>query len=232
MLKLRSYGMTIHMRTTREGAVSWDKDEIIFKGIRVGVEGIISTVQTVVLQCGQILREELLYTEADEDDFLSGMGARCEGGGHGGGLGLPEKLPAIRWSEIHDNAADFTVGWSFVKGLLGTEPRSRGWLLRTILRDAGLKQRWIGREAAGEVEFRRDTASGYGLAIERFPEGLLFLVHFSGGQPSRGPELVSIRIRNTADGGIRNVFIDRGAVMTVIGYHKGYTRTEQLKIVH
>ena len=82
------------------------------------------------------------------------------------------------------------------------------------------------------MEFRRDTASGYGLAIERFLEGLLFLVHFSGGQPSRGPELVSIQIRNTADGGIRNVFIDRGAVMTVVGYHKGYTRTEQLKIVH
>ena len=57
------------------------------------------------------------------------------------------------------------------------------------------------------------------------------LMHLAGGQAARAPEIISIRHRNTANGGIRNVFIDRGMVLFVTAYHKGYEYSEQTKII-
>jgi hypothetical protein len=220
MLKLRTYGLAIQMRTPAIGGVSWSGDEIIFNGTRVGVESIISTVQSTVLECCGILKEELLYTEVEEEALLSG------------GRGADGELPEIPWADVLDNAADFTIGWSLVDDLLRRVPRTKGWLVRRIQRDESLRRRWVNEVSSEGISFRDETASGYGRALERFLEGLLFLVHLSSGQPARAPELLTMRFRNTADGGVRNIFMDRGLVMTVTGYHKGYSRSEELKIVH
>ena len=58
------------------------------------------------------------------------------------------------------------------------------------------------------------------------------LIHISAGQPARGPELLSIRHRNTRNGGRRNIFIEDGQVVFVTAYHKGYNLGGNTKIIH
>ena len=60
---------------------------------------------------------------------------------------------------------------------------------------------------------------------------LLILMHMCSGQAARTTEIMSIRHQNTSNGGIRNVFIDRGMVLFVTAYHKGYEFSEHTKIV-
>ena len=65
-----------------------------------------------------------------------------------------------------------------------------------------------------------------------FKEKLAVLVHITSGQPARGPELLSIRHRNTAAGGQRNVFIEDGLVALVTRYHKGFYASGDAKVIH
>jgi hypothetical protein len=69
-------------------------------------------------------------------------------------------------------------------------------------------------------------------AVVRFREKLLVLVHITGGQPARGPELLSIRHANTVGGRHRNVFIEDGYVAIATRYHKGYTSTLSSRVIH
>ncbi len=52
------------------------------------------------------------------------------------------------------------------------------------------------------------------------------------GQLARAPELLGIRWKNTAYGGVRNIFIKEGLVVFVATYHKGYRSSGNIKIVH
>jgi len=58
------------------------------------------------------------------------------------------------------------------------------------------------------------------------------LMHMTGGQPARTPEILGLRMWNTENGGVRNIFIDNGVVCFVTMYHKGFTRTNTPKIIH
>ncbi|KAL6355264.1 hypothetical protein LRP88_10850 [Fusarium phalaenopsidis] len=74
--------------------------------------------------------------------------------------------------------------------------------------------------------------SSYSQSIEKLLELLAFLIHLSSGLPARSNELLTLRHRNTAAGGIRNIFLDQGLVMLVTGIHKGFSRSERLKVIH
>jgi hypothetical protein len=65
----------------------------------------------------------------------------------------------------------------------------------------------------------------YMKAVVRFRKKLLVLVHITGGQPARDPELLSIRHTNTAGGRHRNVFVEDGYVGMATRYHKGNAST-------
>lgn len=52
------------------------------------------------------------------------------------------------------------------------------------------------------------------------------------GMPARSWELMGIRHTNTENGGVRNIFIDRGMVCFMTSYHKGYRRTGEVKVIH
>jgi len=79
------------------------------------------------------------------------------------------------------------------------------------------------KEGAGEQYKRR---------IERFLELLLVLIHLCGGQPSRAPEILRLRWKNTGNGGVRNVIIEEGLVEIVAQYYKGYRSSGNIKIIH
>jgi hypothetical protein len=65
-----------------------------------------------------------------------------------------------------------------------------------------------------------------------FLQRLLLLIHLTGGQPARGTELLCIRWRNSTCGQRRNIFIENGLVSFVTTYHKGYSMTGTIKIIH
>jgi hypothetical protein len=68
--------------------------------------------------------------------------------------------------------------------------------------------------------------------VAAFRGKLLVLMHMTGGQPARGPEILSVRHRNTVQGGHRNLFIEDGMVVFVTRYHKGYEVKGDVKIIH
>lgn len=68
--------------------------------------------------------------------------------------------------------------------------------------------------------------------VAAFRSKLLVLMHMTGGQPARGPEILSVRHRNTVQGGHRNLFIEDGMVVFVTRYHKGYEVKGDVKIIH
>jgi hypothetical protein len=72
----------------------------------------------------------------------------------------------------------------------------------------------------------------YMKAVVKFRERLMVLVHITGGQPARGPELLSVRHTNTAGGRHRNVFVERGYVAMATRYHKGNSATLSTRIIH
>jgi len=57
-------------------------------------------------------------------------------------------------------------------------------------------------------------------------------MHIVGGQPARGPEILSVRHSNTVKGGHRNIFIKDGMVMFATRYHKGYNVSGDVKVIH
>ena len=66
--------------------------------------------------------------------------------------------------------------------------------------------------------------------IERFLELLCLAVHIAGGQPARGPELLSVRWRN----GVlqdRNLYVIDGQVALVTRYHKTQSQWDKPKVI-
>ncbi|OQV11359.1 hypothetical protein CLAIMM_15205 [Cladophialophora immunda] len=118
------------------------------------------------------------------------------------------KLPTIPWDELRDDPANAQPGWNFVQDR--RNPWPDGDDMRWNVKEA---QRWLGEE---------DTVR----------EGLLLLKQFVGGGPRRAPELLSICHSNTSHGGYRNIGIEGGLVFTATRYHKGYSISGDVKIIH
>jgi hypothetical protein len=57
-------------------------------------------------------------------------------------------------------------------------------------------------------------------------------MHITAGQPARGLEIISIQHSNTVKGGHCNIFIKDGIVVFVTRYHKGYSVSSDVKIIH
>lgn len=57
-------------------------------------------------------------------------------------------------------------------------------------------------------------------------------MHITGGQPARGPEILSVRHSDTFQGGHRNLFIEDGMVVFVTHYYKGEQYHGDVKIIH
>jgi hypothetical protein len=82
------------------------------------------------------------------------------------------------------------------------------------------------------IQWQGEAVEQYKRKRELFQEKILVLMHMCSGQAARATEIMSIRHRNMSNGGIRrNVFIDRGLVLFVTAYHKGYELSEHTKII-
>ncbi|KAI7459296.1 hypothetical protein KC367_g9080 [Hortaea werneckii] len=122
-----------------------------------------------------------------------------------------DDIPAIPWPHLYDDPGNSEPGWCFLDDRRSQLPvDGHYWLFDRIRTRSDLSERFV-------VAFRGK---------------LLALMHMTGGQPARGPEILSIRHRNTVQGGHRNLFIEDGTVVFVTRYHKGYEVTGDVKIIH
>jgi superfamily II DNA helicase RecQ len=72
----------------------------------------------------------------------------------------------------------------------------------------------------------------YMKVVQAFREKLLFLMHLTGGQPARAPEILLLRFENTSYGAIRNIFILGQMVCFVTWYHKAFQQKDQAKVIY
>ena len=95
-----------------------------------------------------------------------------------------------------------------------------------------MQREWFQDVEGQDHPYRAEAVQEYQQKVEQFQEKLLFIMHMVGGQPARATELLGIRYANTKQGGLRNIFIDRGMVAFVTTYHKNYRQTGKMKIIH
>ncbi|KAI3561796.1 hypothetical protein IWW34DRAFT_839405 [Fusarium oxysporum f. sp. albedinis] len=196
IIRLRNFGMAAQNNTAAHGSVSWDKgrEELIYKGIRLSVLDVQAMMRLAVQQLETILYKDLLlFTEYSEQSPAE--------------LGLP----GIPWDQLLDNAANETIGHSFIDTLFQRDGgASKGWVIKKVLQDSSLRSKWIKSIGDNGVEINLRMAYRYGLRIEKALELLAVLAHISGGFPLRAWELLVVRHRNTSNGGIRNILCDQG----------------------
>jgi superfamily II DNA helicase RecQ len=205
MMSLRAYGLAIARQRTAGGSVIWDEDSrLIYKDKRFTMPQFASMVHGLVQEAAQILHKELLF---------------CD------------EPPPIPWASIRDTPAKTAEGWCFLDDDQAAWPdNGKGWLFKRLEGLPKMRARFEDADTASGVS--RKGTTDYRATVGRFLEKLLVLMHMTGGQPARGPEILSIRTRNTAAGKLRNVFIEDGLVVFVTLYHKGYEMSAQEKIVH
>ena len=101
--------------------------------------------------------------------------------------------------------------------------RLEGYFKRRELRDDG-EEKYILKEGVVKDWIKQ---------LKRFKEELFVLVHLTGGAPTRGIEVISIKSKNRADRKVgRGVFVDRGLVSLVITYNKTSGMSKKLRTIH
>jgi hypothetical protein len=220
MLETRTYGLHIRYSTPAEGTVSWRGETILYQEIQFTMEQVRGMVHGLVAETRRGLIEDLLILQLDPYGEVKG-----------------QRLPPIDWARIADNFTEQQVGWSFLKDsrnrfdIEGVDRRK--WLARRVVSEPELAERFIRGGGQGDqpIQWKKEAIEQYQQKVERFQERLLVLMHFTGGQAARAPEIIGIRHQNSTNGGVRNIFIDNGLVMFVTAYHKGYEFSEQTKLI-
>ena len=206
ILEARSYGMTMQFSRTIEGKVSWEGDEINFQRISLKMPQVREMLHGMIAE----MRRDIMV--------LAGMPGSDT-----------QALPAIPWGDIKDDHSDRTPGYFFFK-----DDRNKSWardwrgfVRKAIQGQPRSRTKWFG----GRSELKETAVKEYSVKFEVFREKLLAMMHILGGQPGRGPEILSIRLWNTSQAGTRNVFVDRGMVSFVTTYHKIMWRMDNLHVI-
>ncbi|RGP76773.1 hypothetical protein FSPOR_6, partial [Fusarium sporotrichioides] len=216
VLRLRSYGIAAKGNTAAPGFISWDNLDLIFKGIRLPLPNLAQLLQSCLTAARQVLFQDLLF----QQDY-SVLDAQ------------PATIPTIPWGKLQDNANDSTLGYSVVDSVHEAAGEdSKMWLISRIWKTPELRARWFPSSTTASAPPSIRVLSSYLEVVDQLLEHLLLLIHLSAGLPARSTEILTIRHRNTAAGGLRNIFIDRGLVMIVIGIHKNLSQSQRLKIIH
>lgn len=207
-LDLRSYGLKIHYNTTAVGHVNWkDKYTLEYKTLHCTMDEFRGMVHQLVESTRKALFEDVLF-----------------GGSRKG-------MPIIPWDKLHDDPTNGEVGWNFIHDQRNQLPvNGQAWLFERVQSQPHLHDRFVRTSAADQLDHER--IRDWMRQVARFRGLLLILMHISGGQPARGPEILSVRHRNTPQGGHRNMFIEDGTVVFVTKYHKGYQMSGDAKIIH
>ncbi|KAM0700964.1 hypothetical protein Q7P35_011323 [Cladosporium inversicolor] len=140
-------------------------------------------------------------------------------------------IPAVPWQHLYDDLSNDEAGWSFIRDQRSRLPvDGQSWLHERIGSRLDLRQQFIRAGTASGID--REQMRDWLRQVAAFCGKLLVLMHMTGGQPARGPEILSVWHCNTVQGGYRNLFIEDGMVVFVTRYHKGYEVKGDVKIIH
>lgn len=208
LLDLRTYGLKIHYHATTDGKVSWkDKYTLGYSSITFTMDQFRGMVHELVVAARQALLEDILFAKDRSE------------------------VPIIPWDAMFDDPTNSAVGWNFIQDQRSRLPvDGQEWLYGRIHSQTKLQDRFVRSDSAGFID--RERTRDWMRQVARFRGLLLILMHITGGQPARGPEILSVRHRNTAQGGHRNMFIEDGMVVYVTKYHKGMQMSGDVKIIH
>jgi hypothetical protein len=126
-------------------------------------------------------------------------------------------------ASIEDDLTRTVRGQSFLysNGLTGKEGEMLGDLMRGQRRKEFLDK---------HGDWKWGGVRAYLKQVRKFEELLLLLAHFTGGQPSRGPEITGLRLVNGINRD-RNVFVIDGEVVLVTQYHKSQAHFDAPKVI-
>ena len=214
MISKRSYGMKIRFTTTADGTVTWIGDTIIYKKVEFSMIQLKLMVQSVVANVRMELMRDLMMIP------LNDIGDVNEG-----------HVPSINWPALRDNMAERRVGWSFLDDVRNPfSVDGSWWLFKRIFQDRRLKKQFV--QCEEPIQWRQEAMEKFEQHLVNVQEGLLFVCHFTGGPPSRAPEILSVRHRNTANGGLRNIGVENGLMFFAPRTHKNWMQRGKEKIVH
>jgi superfamily II DNA helicase RecQ len=212
LYRSRSYGFKIRYTTTAEGKIQWIGDDVLYANMRFSMNQFRGMVHGLVGEAREELFEKLMIVRVGADQEVD-----------------MKQVPPIHWDRMVDQPSETRVGWSFLDDKRNQfAVCKQWWLFERMHREEQLREQFM--DAAGKL--KREAGAAYQRHVERFQELLWGLMHLCGGQPARAPELLGIRWKNTAYGGVRNIFIEEGLVAFVTTYHKGYRSSGNIKIVH
>jgi hypothetical protein len=135
-----------------------------------------------------------------------------------------------------DHPAENGKNWNFLnhpRNIQGSLPVRDMWLLERVLKAEWLQDEFFCKKGTTtQPTWSPKAVQDYISRVDSFLERLLLLVHVTSGQPARGTETLSLRHVNAMNGHHRNVFVENGMISTVTTYHKGYSGSENTKIIH
>ncbi|OKP11118.1 ATP-dependent DNA helicase Q5 [Penicillium subrubescens] len=206
MMDLRRYGMKIHMNTPTAGHIGWaNGDELSYKTMRFTMGAFRGFIHGLTASARQLMINQIL---------------RCQ----------PDQIPVIPWDRMADDFNQPKAGWSFLQDERTPWPVDGSrWMVDRVQEEHPLQRLFM---QANTNRFSVDAIGRFFGFVNEFKEKLAVLVHITSGQPPRGPELLSIRHRNSAAGGHRNVFIEDGLVAFITRYHKGFYASGDAKVIH
>lgn len=203
MISLLAYGKYLAMNHGNAGAIFWEKEDKVMKlhGMRIVMDKVKSMVDRAIADAENLLWRRLLWTE-DANRFEMDINA------------------------LEDDMSFRKRGSYFVTNrqnrlMSSWEDKTVTWMLASR---RGRKM----RQEDGSWHTRR--VREYLREVDKFRELLLFCMHVTGGQPARGPEILSLRYKNGFSQD-RNIFVLDGLVMSVTRYHKTLSQWDVPKTV-
>lgn len=214
----KTYGMKIRYTTKAPGQVLWEGEKITVGKAMFTVDQIRTVVHGLTEAVQQRLVHQLMWFAPDCQ--------RVKGGWQ------PVHMPAMQIKDLYDDHSEFSPRWSFIQDHRNKWPEaSQEWMWRRLFSTHA--SQFIEDTPSEAVQWKVQAVESYFRQVRQFKEELMVLVHMSGGAPARATELISVQHQNGQHSqGQRGVFIQDGMVAFVTQYHKGYSASKRVKIVH
>ncbi|KAG6979012.1 ATP-dependent DNA helicase Q-like 3 [Fusarium oxysporum f. sp. conglutinans] len=206
----RTYGMKIRYATAAGGTIDWRGEEITYRQVRFTMSSLSEMFHSLVQEARSMLCE------------LTMVGANNL-----------EALPKIEWTTMEDDHSEARVGYSFLTDSRNEwVAKGKNWILNHILESKRRQKEWLSEGPDGTCPYNVKAVKSYGRLVEQFREVLNLLWITLCGMPMRTTEATGVRMCNTVNGGIRNIFAHGTMLFFVVLYHKGFRRTGSAKVIH
>jgi hypothetical protein len=230
MLSLLLYAKFVSLRTPSgiAGSMWWSLDWQTFflKGRPIELSRFRTMAQGIVVETAQVLWEQLLWVGKKEEKQEENARLSAEL------AAIQDDVTIVRRGVSFLSPARLQEGEKWMLKRLASVPAARRLYKQrgsTVEREEESEESRE-RDSRKPVQWRIQEVRRHLRHMERFLELLCLAVHIAGGQPARGPELLSVRWRNGALQD-RNLYVIDGQVALVTRYHKTQSQWDKPKVI-